>query len=111
MARRNIVDSEYNLIGWFDDKAKNVKRFNENTYFNGNNHISKATKSQWVHETLYLTAKGTWVLNHDATGYSGADTYTKISDDQAARWLVTNDCEDDKGIPEDMIQLIEAMEL
>jgi hypothetical protein len=109
MSRQNIIDFEGGeLVGWFDDSAKNIKKFNENTFWNGNNHISKATGSQWSHETLYLTSKGTWVLNH-ASGHS--DTYTRIDNEQAARWLVTNDCEDDKGIPANVEQLIEAMEL
>jgi len=70
---------------WFDrDKAV---EFEEETYFNGNNHISKATGSQWEHEKLFLTASGKWVLKsysqHDGTPAS----IEEMEAGEAARWF------------------------
>jgi hypothetical protein len=48
--------------GKFFDMDKATK-YEEDTYWNGNNHISKATGSQWSHEILFKTASGKWVLN------------------------------------------------
>lgn len=42
---------------WFNPDA--AKEYEEATWWNGNNHVSKATGSQWDHEKLYLTPKGT----------------------------------------------------
>lgn len=60
----------------------------EKTYFDGQNHISLATRSQWEHERVYLTRKGAWVLCEwsDWQG-TGPATYTEISRHTAKEWL------------------------
>lgn len=74
---------------WFDiDKADGFK---EDTFWNGNNHISKATGSQWEHEYLFLTKGGVFVL-HSFSDYQGSiESYEIISKEEAARWFVKNE--------------------
>jgi len=73
---------------WFDtDKAE---KFEESSRWDGNNHISLATGSQWDHEALYRTAGERWILNTWSQYQSVAESYTVIDDSQAADWLVRN---------------------
>ena len=86
MNRQPIQDGQ-----WFDiDKAT---RFEEATHWDGRNHISDATSSQWDHQWLYRTASGRWVLHHWSQYQGKGESYEEISDDAAARWLVTNNRE------------------
>lgn len=73
---------------WFDLDA--AERFDENTIWNGNNHISCATGSQWDHEVLYRTAGGRWVLHRWSQRQGTPPAWTEISNEAAAKWLVTN---------------------
>ena len=76
---------------WFDiDKAT---RFDEDTEWNGNNHISCATRSQWDHERLYRTAGGRWIVYHWSQWQGSTPHYTEISETNAAKWLSINDHE------------------
>ena len=74
---------------WFDD-AK-AKRWEEETRWNGNNHVSKATGSQWEHETLYRTAGGIYVVHHSSQWQGSTDTIEEVTASDAAKWLSTND--------------------
>lgn len=47
---------------WFD--GEKAQQWEEETYWNGNNHISKTTGSQWEHETLYRTKGEIYILRH-----------------------------------------------
>ena len=81
MARQALGDGR-----WFDiDKAS---KWDESTRWDGHNHISRATGSQWEHQVLYRTASGHWIVNH-ASGFQ--DTWDEVSNDDAARWLVQNE--------------------
>lgn len=57
MARIPLTDGSGR---WFD--SAKTESFDEETYWNGNNHISKATGSQWDHERLLRTAGKRWIL-------------------------------------------------
>lgn len=87
---RTKIDNEPG--SWFDrEKAIMI---DENTYWNGNNWISKATGSQWEHEKLYYTKSKNWIL-HEYSNYQGSvDTYRTISDQEAISWLVQNEIKD-----------------
>ena len=79
---------------WFDcDKAE---KYEEKTYWNGNNHISKATGSQWEHEALCLTKSGKWILNHWSQYQGVPETYNVVSDDTAAAWFAKQEFQDDE---------------
>lgn len=73
---------------WFDDDK--ADRFDEDTYWNGSNHISKATGSQWEHEAMYRTAGGVWILNCWSQCQGSVETYEEISKKSAAAWFVKN---------------------
>jgi hypothetical protein len=101
MQRQTLMDGS----GWFDvDKAKH---FEEDTYWDGSNMCSEATKDQWTHEGLYLTASGAWVLMHSSQWEGSQDRYELISPEEAARWLVT--C--DHAIPAQLESLVHAAEV
>ncbi len=92
--RENVFDEEGNFVGWFD--RKKAERFEEATRWDGNNHISIATGSQWDHQALYYTAGGRWVL-HSWSQYQGRpERYWFVSDDVAREWLLLN--EEDEAV-------------
>ena len=76
------------LIGWFDyDKAEKI---HEDTEWDGRNHISVATGSQWDHEMLLRTAQGRWVLETYSNRQGVMGTYRFVSDTEAREWLLRN---------------------
>lgn len=85
MARQALTDG---TARYFDPKR--AERFDEATRWNGNNHISCATGSQWAHEVLYRTTTGIWVLHHWSQWQGSSPSWLEISNAEAARWLVTN---------------------
>ena len=79
---------------WFDsDKAE---KFSEKSYWNGNNHISKATGSQWEHESVYLTKGGKWILNHWSQHQGSRETYEVVSDQEASEWFARQEFSDEE---------------
>lgn len=73
---------------WFN--LESADAFKEATYWDGHNHISRATGSQWDHETLYRTAKGAWVLNQWSQRQGTPETYRRASLIDAQTWLAKN---------------------
>lgn len=90
---------------WFD--ADKAETWGDDTYWDGNNHISKATGSQWSHEALYLTAGGAWVLNWWSQVQGSRETYTVIEPEEATRWLVRNEHE----LPEQLRKFEKELEV
>lgn len=96
MQRVNVVTAttdEYlgrttEFAGWFD--LDTAERFDEDTEWNGNNHISVNTGSQWNHETLYRTAGGRWVMYRSSNYQGTLPTFEFVDDDAAKRWLLLN---------------------
>jgi hypothetical protein len=86
MVRTPVTDESGEQISWFDPEA--AVKVSETTFWNGNNHISRATRSQWNHEALYITRKGRMVLNHWSQWQGSVESYIEISVDQAAQWLI-----------------------
>lgn len=87
------ADAGPELLGWFDpDKAT---RFGEDTEWDGSNHISVATGSQWDHEALLRTAQGRWVLSTYSNRQGVMNTYRFISDNDAREWLLRNNSDDE----------------
>ena len=76
------------LLGWFDyDKAEKI---HEDTEWDGSNHISVATGSQWDHEMLLRTAQGRWVLKTYSNRQGVMDSYRFVKDGEAREWLLSN---------------------
>lgn len=93
MARINVYDTDEfegirSLAGWFDD-AK-AESFAEDTRWDGDNHISIPTGSQWSHEMLYRTSAGRWVLHGWSQWQGSQPSYGFVSDGRAREWLFTN---------------------
>jgi hypothetical protein len=73
---------------WFETDS--TQRFDEATYWDGQNHISCATGGQWEHETLFRTKGGKWVLNAWSQWQGSGESWVGINDAEAAQWLVRN---------------------
>ena len=106
MARMVLTDGTGR---WFDtDKAKS---WEEETRWNGNNHISKATGSQWEHETLYRTAGGIHVVEHTSQWQGSTPTVEEVSAEDAASWLSRNDYDDAEDAGPEVAEAYAALEL
>lgn len=86
MLRVNVFDEDGQLVGWFNKET--AKEFTEDTRWDGHNHISRATGSQWDHEQLYRTAGGNWVLYRWSQWEGVADRYQFLAEDEARTWLL-----------------------
>lgn len=76
------------LLGWFDP-AK-AEEFDEDTDWDGSNHISVATGSQFAHQSLYRTAKGRWVLHEWSQWQGSMPSWEFLGDNEAREWLLKN---------------------
>ena len=77
---------------WFDPDKAEV--FNESTWWNGNNHISKATGSQIHHQKLYKTAGKKWFL-YEWSDYSKiGDSIEEVNHEFVANWMLKNEYTD-----------------
>jgi len=81
------------------DRASN--HWNEDTFWDGNNHISRATGSQWNHQTLYQSRKGRYYVESTSQWQGSRDHVEWVSREEAARWLLANEHE----LPEDLADL------
>ena len=87
--KRRMIDGG----GWLD--LDTAEHFGEETFWNGQNHASVNTRSEWAHETLYRTKRGTYIL-HGTSRWQGAqDTWTRLDTAEAVAWLILNDHEPD----------------
>ena len=73
---------------WFD--LEKAERFPEDADWDGRNWISRATGSQWEHETLYRTAGGRWILHWFSQWQGTRDRWEEVDAETAAAWLVRN---------------------
>jgi hypothetical protein len=56
--------SKYRIENTIVDTDRAKKSWDEDTRWDGHNHISKATGSQWEHEKLYRSRKGRYYVEH-----------------------------------------------
>lgn len=83
---------QFVLDGHFiEDKAELI---DEDTRWNGNNHVSVHTTDQFAHQRLYRTAGGRWVLNCWSQRVTVPETYEFLDDEQARTWLLVNESDD-----------------
>lgn len=100
MTRQALTDGSGR---WFDtDKAE---AFAEGTWWNGSNHVSRATSSQFEHEVLYRTAGGRWIVYHWSQWQGSSESWVEIDDKAAAAWLVVNELEPHKVCAEEFAAL------
>lgn len=87
--------------GTIVDTDKAQQHWGEASDWNGSNHISRATGSQWHHQTLYKSRKGRYYIEHTSQWQGAREHVEWVSNEEAARWLLHNDHE----LPEDLKQL------
>ena len=83
-------------------KTENAtQRWDEGTGFDGRNRFSKATGTQWDHETLYRSRKGRYWIEHISQWQGSTARAEWISQHRAAQWLLANGHQ----LPEDLAAL------
>lgn len=87
------------------DTDKAAQSWNEESDWDGNNHISRATGSQWEHQTLYRSSKGRYYVEHDSDWQGSRSHAEFVSREEAARWLLHNE----HTLPEDLSDLEEEI--
>lgn len=75
--------------GWID--LDTAKKFAEDRNWDGNNHISVNTGSQWEHEVLYRSVGGVYVLHSWSQWQGSRDAWERIGIHAAVAWLIRND--------------------
>ena len=80
------------LVGWFDRDAAEL--FEEDTYWVDGNEYSIHTYNKWIHERLYRTAGGRWVLEQWSQWQGSQPRYSFLTDVQASLWLLKNHSDD-----------------
>lgn len=83
------------------DTDRAAKEWEEGVYFNGSNHISKATGNQFDHETLYKSSKGRYYIVRSSQWQGTRDRAIESTPEAAAKWLLLNGYE----LPEDLAGL------
>lgn len=96
MARINVyapddTEGDY-LAGWFDDDR--AECWSERTYWDGDNHCSLATRSPHVHEALYRTAGGRWVVDRWSIIAGDNPRPRFVTTDEAREWLLRCEYDD-----------------
>ena len=86
MSRIALTDG----TGRYFDPSK-AQKWDEETTWDGRNHVSKATGSQFDHEALYRTVGGVYVLHHWSQWQGRLPRYEEITAAEAAVWLSRND--------------------
>jgi hypothetical protein len=81
------------------------KHWDENTRWNGNNHISVATGSQWEHQILYMSRRGRFYIERTSQWQGSTPSAEWVSNEEAARWLLANEHE----IPDNLKVVAEAV--
>ena len=94
MARFKLED------GAIVDTDRAAQSWDESSFWDGRNHISKATGDQFTHETLYKSAKGQILHSPLLTVAGSRDHAEEIPARDAAAWLLQNDHE----LPEDLAE-------
>ena len=75
------------------DTDKATASYEEKTDWNGRNHISRNTGTQWEHETLYRSAKGRYYLVRTSQREGTLPGAEWLEPAQAAAWLILNEHE------------------
>lgn len=92
--------------GTLINTEKASERWEEQRVSNGSNMISRATGTQWHHETLLKSRKGRFYKLCQSDWQGTQDHCEWIDEREAVRWLMVNDHE----VPEALRHLIEEIE-
>lgn len=94
MARTNVFDDNGDYAGHFN--ADKASYHSERTRWNGQNHVSLATGTEWDHEELIRTAGGDWVLRRWSQWEGSKEGYSYVSPGKAQEWLLISEYDDDE---------------
>lgn len=86
--------------GTIVDTSKCARYWDEETDWDGKNHISRATGTQWDHETLYRSRKGRYYIEHTSQWQGSRPHVEWVSNEEAARWLLLMEHE----LPPDLVK-------
>jgi hypothetical protein len=100
MARYKMDD------GTVMNTRKAQKSWEEATRWDGHNHLSVATGSQWDHETLYVSAKGRYYIERTSQWQGSTPSARFVEPREAAAWLLQNG----HDIPEDLEDAADEVE-
>lgn len=100
--------SKYSMEdGTVVDTEKASQSWDEDTRWDGRNHISVPTGSQWDHERLHRSRKGRYYLECWSQ-YQGSRPHAEwVSEHEATKWLMANDHEE--TIPNDLKHLVDEV--
>lgn len=82
------------------DTRLSRRTWEEDSFWDGSNHISVATGSQFDHQQLYESRRGRYYLRHWSNWQGTRDHVEWVSPEEAARWLIANEHE----LPEELVQ-------
>ena len=83
--------AKFQVEGAVFDTEKAKAHWSEAPDFDGSNHISRATGSQWNHEHLYASLKGRYYVVRSSDYQGSQDEMEILSPKEAAAWLLLND--------------------
>jgi len=90
--------AKFQVGGAIFDTEKAKSHWSEASDWNGSNHISRATGSQWNHEDLYLSKKGRYYVVRSSDIQGRQDEMEILTPWEAVAWLLLND----HDLPEDL---------
>ena len=98
--------ASFNIGGRLFRTENSVRTWREDTRWDGRNEISVNTGSQWAHERLYKSRKGTYWLLSSSQWQGSVDSASIVSEAAAAAWLLLNS----HDIPVDLESAAESIE-
>lgn len=91
--------------GTIVDTDNATESWTETTEWNGNNHVSRVTGSQWNHQQLYVSRKGRYYVEHWSQWQGSTSHVEWVSPEEATRWLLLCDYE----LPHNLVQYEETV--
>ncbi|MCP1393276.1 MAG: hypothetical protein J5I35_11065 [Methanothrix harundinacea] len=93
--------AKFQVEGAIFDTERAGAKWPEAADWNGSNHISRNSGTQWGHEALYISQKGRYYVVRSSDYQGSQDEMEILSPREAAGWLVLND----HPLPEDLAGL------
>ncbi|NOX55293.1 MAG: hypothetical protein GXP27_12820 [Planctomycetes bacterium] len=92
------------------DPERSERKWDEGTRWDGRNHISLATASQWEHEVLHLGRSGVWWIEHWSQWQGSTPSGRVVSARDACRWLLANDYDPDgEDFPDELAEFVDQL--
>ena len=92
--------------GTIVDVGNASAQWDEGRRWDGSNHISLATGSQWDHQRLYRSRRGRYFVGRWSQWEGSTPSAEWLSNEEAARWLLTNEHpETADDFPKDLVEL------